>query len=72
LTVRLVSYRIFPPLAGGLGGLAGYAVVAADDRLLKVLVLAIAVGGALALTPQALLAASLLVFAASTAMKSPW
>lgn len=72
MTARLVYYRIFPPLAGALAGLvAGYAVVAADGRLLKFLVLAIALGGALALTPQAFIAASLVVFAASTAMKSP-
>jgi hypothetical protein len=72
LTARLLSYRIFPPLAGGLASLVvGYAVIVADDRLLKVFVLALALSGALALTPQAFIAASLLVFAASTAMKSP-
>jgi hypothetical protein len=72
LTARLVSYPIFPPIAGALAGLlAGYAVVSPDDRLLKFLCLAIALAGALALTPQAFVAGTLLVFAASTAMKSP-
>ncbi len=68
---RPLGQLLLPITAGALAvPLCAYAVVS-DGRLLKLLYLLIALSLAVVLTPQVFIAASLLVFATSTASSSP-
>jgi hypothetical protein len=71
LTLRPLAYRLLWTATLVFGALVcTYAAVSPDGRLLKLLYLLIALSIALALTPQSFIAASVLAFAASTAVTS--
>jgi hypothetical protein len=72
LSAQPLAYRFVWALLAGLAALVcTYAVVSPDGHLLKFLYLVIALSLALALTPQSFIAASVLVFAVSTAVSAP-
>jgi hypothetical protein len=68
LIFRPLSHRLLPPTLLAFGALvSAYAAASPDARLLKLLCVVIAFAVGLALTPQAFIAASMLLFAVSTA-----
>lgn len=72
LTDRVLAYRVTWATLVAAGALVcGYAVVSPEGHLLQLLSLLIALSLAFALTSQAFIAASVLVFAASTSISAP-